>query len=210
MLRIGRIHILTDTHLQTRYSHYELAQMAIAEGIPTLQYREKAFTPEKHLEELKKIAALARQYHTQLIINDLVEVAAEIGATGVHLGESDMPIEEALHRLPAFTLIGATVHSLERYQAIRHLPIAYVGVGPVFETQTKDVGRPPLGIEGLRQFVEAITQPVIAIGGITPPRAAELFRAIPKLHGVAVLSAFCTADDPRTIARELLALLPQE
>ncbi|GIV25337.1 MAG: thiamine-phosphate synthase [Bacteroidia bacterium] len=208
MLSVGRIHILTDTHLQSRFSHYDLARMALEAGIPTLQYREKHFSPDRHKEELIQIARLVHRHGAQLFINDYVELAAEIGATGVHLGEQDTPIEEALRKLPAFSLVGATVHTLAYYQRIRHLPLAYVGVGPVFPTSTKDPGYPPLGIEGLRQFVEAITHPVIAIGGITPDRARELFSAVPRLHGVAVLSAYCTAEDPSQVARELLQALP--
>lgn len=210
MLRIGRIHVLTDTSLQTRFSHVELAKMAFEGGIPVVQYRRKDFDREKHIEELYTLVKLARAYKAQLIVNDYLDVAVEVGATGVHLGESDTPIAEVFFRIPPFFVVGATVHSLERYAEIRHLPIAYVGVGPVFETQTKDPGYPPLGIEGLRAFVEAIAHPVIAIGGITPQRAKELFDAIPRLHGVAVLSAFCTAQDPVAVARELLQTLPSE
>lgn len=210
MLRIGRIHILTDTSIQQRYSHLELARMALEAGIPTIQYRRKDFVREHHLAEVVEIARLARQHHAQLIINDYPDIAVEVGATGVHLGEEDTPLEQVFYRLPPFVVVGATVHTLERYAAIKHLPIAYVGVGPVFETQTKDPGYPPLGVEGLRTFVEAIAHPVIAIGGITVERARQLFEAIPKLHGVAVLSAFCAADDPVAVARELMALLPSE
>lgn len=208
VLSVGRIHILTDTRIQSRFSHYELARMALEAGIFTLQYREKHFSPDRHKEELLKIAQLVHKYGAQLFINDYVDLALEIGATGVHLGEQDTPIEEALRKLPAFTLIGATVHTLEYYQRIRHLPLAYVGVGPVFATSTKDPGYPPLGVEGLRVLVEAITHPVIAIGGITPARARELFSAVPGLHGVAVLSAYCTAEDPLQVARALLQALP--
>ncbi|MCX7607459.1 MAG: thiamine phosphate synthase [Bacteroidia bacterium] len=210
MLQIGRIHIITDTHVQRRYSHYDLVRMAIEAQIPTIQYREKFFSSERHLAELRQILELARRHHTQLIINDYVEIAAELGATGVHLGEHDISIEEALRKLPAFAIIGATVHTLERYRAIQHLPIAYVGVGPVFETSTKESGYPPLGVEGLRSFVEAITHPVIAIGGITPERAHLLFTAIPRLHGVAVLSAFCSASEPIEVARALLNSIPEK
>lgn len=210
MLRIGRIHILTDTTVQQRYSHVDLARMALQAGALTIQYRRKDFERAQHLPEVHEIAQLVRQHHAQLIINDYPDVAVEVGATGVHLGEEDTPLEQVFRRLPPFVVVGATVHTLERYAAIRHLPIAYVGVGPVFETQTKDPGYPPLGVEGLRTFVEAIAHPVIAIGGITVERARQLFEAIPKLHGVAVLSAFCAADDPVAVARGLMALLPPE
>ncbi|MCS7297651.1 MAG: thiamine phosphate synthase [Bacteroidia bacterium] len=210
MLHIGRVHILTDTTVQERYSHVDLARMALEAGVPTIQYRRKEYDRALHLEEVQTIARLVRQYHAQLIINDHLELAVEVGATGLHLGEEDMPLQEAFRRIPPLMVIGATVHSLERYAAIRHFPLAYVGVGPVFETSTKVPTRTPLGIEGLRSFVEAITHPVIAIGGITVERAKLLFESVPKLHGVAVLSAFCAAEDPIQVARNLLQIVPKE
>ncbi|MCX8111632.1 MAG: thiamine phosphate synthase [Bacteroidia bacterium] len=210
MLRIGRLHILTDTSLQSRFAHVDLTRMALEAKVPTIQYRRKDFSREQHLSEVQEIAKLVRRHGAQLIINDYLDVALEIGATGVHLGEADTPLQEAFKHLPPFTVVGATVHSLERYAEIAHLPLAYVGVGPVFETHTKSIARPPLGIEGLRAFVEAIKQPVVAIGGITPERAKLLFETIPGLHGVAVLSAFCTAESPVAVARALLQSLPPE
>lgn len=208
MLRLGRLHLITDTETQTRFRHLDLVEAAIRAGAPTIQYREKRFKPEEHLEELKAIAALCRKHHVQLFVNDHVEAAMEVGATGVHLGESDAPLAEVVHRLPALMLIGATVHSLEYYQTIAHLPLAYVGVGPVFESPTKPGARPPLGIEGLKRFVEAIRHPVIAIGGITPERARQLFQEVPNLYGVAVISAFVQASDPAAAAQALLANIP--
>jgi len=208
MLRLGRLHLITDTTTQRRFSHLDLVQMAIRAGAPTIQYREKHFSRENHLNELQTIAHLCRQHHVQLFVNDHVDVAVEVGATGVHLGEEDIPLEEALRRLPPLMVVGASVHSLDYYAKIRHLPLAYVGVGPVFESPTKPGARPPLGMEGLRYFVENISHPVIAIGGITAERARQLFETIPKLYGVAVISAFVQASDPETAARELISLIP--
>ncbi len=208
MLQLGRLHLITDTETQTRFRHIDLVEAAIQVGAPTIQYREKRFDPSIHLDELKRIVALCRQHHMQLFINDHVDVALEVGATGVHLGEGDMAITEAMKKLPALMLIGATVHSLEYYQTIAHLPLAYVGVGPVFESSTKPGARPPLGIEGLQRFVEAIHHPVIAIGGITAERARQLFAEVPRLYGVAVISAFVRASDPIAATRDLLAAIP--
>ncbi|MEN3041082.1 MAG: thiamine phosphate synthase [Bacteroidia bacterium] len=206
--QIGRIHIITDTETQRRYSHLELASLALRAGIKTIQYRHKTFQPERDGPELRHIARLIRAHKGQLIINDFVEVAVEVQADGVHLGEDDMPLEEAFRRISPSMIIGATVHSLERYAQIKHFPLAYVGVGPVFATHTKSLTNPPLGIEGLRKFAETIHHPIIAIGGITAERAKLLFEAVPNLYGVAVISAFCQADDPVKVARELLAAIP--
>ncbi len=208
MLRLGRLHLITDTATQNRFSHLDLIQMAIRAGASTIQYREKNFVPEKHLEELKQIARLCRQHQVQLFVNDYLELAVEVGAAGVHLGEEDTPVEEAIRRLPPLMVVGASVHTLEYYERIRHLPLAYVGVGPVYESPTKPGGRPPTGIEGLKRFVDAISHPVIAIGGITAERAEALFKEVPGLYGVAVISAFVQAPDPEAAVRKLLEVIP--
>ena len=208
MLKLGRLHLITDTATQNRFSHLDLVQMAIRAGAPTIQYREKNFLPEKHLEELKHIARLCRQHQVQLFVNDHLEVAVEVGAAGVHLGEGDVAVEEAIRRLPPLMVVGASVHTLEYYERIRHLPLAYVGVGPVYESPTKPGARAPIGIEGLKRFVETISHPVIAIGGITVERAETLFREVPGLYGVAVISAFVQASDPEAAVRRLLSVIP--
>ncbi len=208
MHQVGRLHLITDTQTQRQWTHLQLVQKAVDAGATTIQYREKAFSLDRHGAELCEIASLCRKHHVQLIINDWVEVAVEVSAIGVHLGETDMPLEKAVRQLPAFMLIGATVHSLAYYERIRHLPLAYVGVGPVYESPTKPGARAPIGVEGLRRLVESILHPVVAIGGITAERAKQLFEAIPKLHGVAVVSAFAQAPDPEKAVRELLAVVP--
>ena len=210
MLKLGRLYLITDTSTQSRFSHLDLVQMAIRAGAPTIQYREKNFLRESHLEELKTIARLCRQHHVQLFVNDYLDVAVEVGAAGVHLGEEDTPVAEAIRQIPPLMTMGASVHSLKYYEQIQHLPLAYVGVGPVFDSPTKPGARTPLGIEGLKKFVEAISHPVIAIGGITVERAKALFKEVPGLYGVAVVSAFVQAPDPEAAVRRLLEALPTQ
>jgi thiamine-phosphate pyrophosphorylase len=97
---VGRLHVLTDTHLQQRYSHYQLLELAIAVGVPVVQYREKQFVAATHQQELVQMLAQRNGTTTALLINDYLELAATLGADGVHLGASDQPVETAIKRLP--------------------------------------------------------------------------------------------------------------
>jgi thiamine-phosphate pyrophosphorylase len=195
---VGRLHLLTDTHTQHRFSHYDLFTMAVAAGVDVVQYREKEYTSAIHFSELLAISELERN-KTRLIINDLFDVFVEINADGVHLGKEDLPVATAatyttLHQ----KILGATVHFEAEYIAIKHLPVSYVGVGPVFGTRSKATGLPPLGLKGLEKLCKLIHFPVIAIGNIQLHQLRSVVNV--GAYGVAVLSGFCAADDPYAAA----------
>ncbi len=195
---VGRLHLLTDTHIQRRFSHHDLFAMAVAAGVDVVQYREKEYTSATHFSELSAISQLDRK-KTRLIINDLFDVFVEINADGIHLGKEDLPVATAaeytvLHQ----KILGATVHFEAEYPAIKHLPVSYVGVGPVFGTRSKATGLPPLGLKGLEKLCKHIHFPVIAIGNIQQHQLCSVVNA--GAYGVAILSGFCGADDPYAAA----------
>lgn len=206
MAGVGRLHLITDTTLQQRFSHLELAQMAVEAGADVLQYREKAYAPERHGKELAEIRALTRGTATKLVLNDYLELAATLGADGVHLGADDPPATDAGKRLPVGSVIGATVHTTAECALANTLDVTYVGIGPVFGTTSKHTALPPLGLAGLARLCQQSRHPVIAIGSISAARVADVLAA--GAYGVAVLSAFCAADDPLSAAKTFRALLP--
>lgn len=202
---LPRVHILTDINIQSIYTHYTLARMAFEAGRCAVQYRQKHFDPTIHLAELQAIAQMAKEKQAVLIINDYLELALQVEASGVHLGVEDTPLQTALNRLDKHQLIGATVHSFEEYDAISSLEIDYVGVGPVFGTTSKKTDLRPLGVDALREFCQLSKFPVIAIGNISPQNAEKVFHA--GAYGVAILSAFVCAEHPTKIARQLLDII---
>lgn len=199
---LPRLHILTDTRLQQRHSHLALAQMAFAAGAVAVQYRHKDFRADRDLAELQAIADLARAMGRLLLINDDARLACQVGAGGVHLGREDGSVAEARALLGPDAVIGATVHNAAELAALRGQGADYYGIGPVYGTTSKDTGLPPLGLDGLAALVRLADRPVIGIGSIDLARAAQVMAA--GAHGIAVISAYCMADDPTAAARALL------
>jgi thiamine-phosphate pyrophosphorylase len=200
--------VITDTATQRRYSHLQLADLAWTAGSCAVQYRQKAFSNAVDLPELKTLVAIAHERGQCLVINDRVDLAFDLGAAGVHLGQGDGDPRAAAQLLGPQAIVGATVHSLAELDALAGAPIHYIGVGPVFGTSSKATGLPDLGLDGLAAICAASPWPVIAIGGITLAHVAEVLAA--GAHGVAVISAFCLASDPQSIARGFLEKLGHE
>jgi thiamine-phosphate pyrophosphorylase len=189
------LHVITDVVRQQRYGHVELAELAIAGGADLVQLRDKQATDDALREEAKAFVHACHNAGVIALINDRVELARQLGASGVHVGASDLPPGEARVRLGSRTLLGATANTLEEAVQRARAPVDYLGVGPVFGTSSKASPAPTLGLDGLRRIVEAVDVPVIAIGNITVDRIADVLSA--GAHGVAVLGAVCLASSPR-------------
>jgi thiamine-phosphate pyrophosphorylase len=202
---IPRLHIITDTTVQQRYSHLALAEMAWAAGKCVVQYRNKQFSADQHLAEAQAIADLARETGNWLIVNDNVTLARGLNVQGIHLGQGDCDPRDAAELLGPGVCIGATVHSHTELDALRGAPIHYIGVGPVYGTQSKATGLPNLGLDGLAAICAASPWPVIAIGSIGLAQVDEVMAA--GAHGIAVISAFCLSPNPQNVAAAFLAKL---
>jgi thiamine-phosphate pyrophosphorylase len=200
-----QIHVLTDTYIQQRFSHLELTRMALDGGADVVQYRHKGYQPLVDAPELQAIAQLPKLPHQRWIINDDPNLAQTIGADGVHIGTTDAPPLLAREILGPQALIGATVHSLNELYALKGQPINYIGVGPVFGTQSKATGLPPLGLARLAEICQQSTWPVIAIGSINRQNAREVIAA--GASGIAVLSDICCAENPQKAVAEFRAIL---
>jgi thiamine-phosphate pyrophosphorylase len=200
--RIGRLHVITDTTLQHRYSHAELAELAIRGGADTIQYRSKSPDIRLLLREASEVREVCTHYSVTFLVNDRVDVALAVDADGVHLGREDMPLPVARKLLGPDRIIGGTVRNREHLrQAIRE-SADYVGLGPVFGTASKSVAHDLLGLEVVRQVSAESTIPVIAIAGITVANAGEVIAA--GASGIAVIGAVCCADEVEGAARELI------
>jgi thiamine-phosphate pyrophosphorylase len=197
---VGRLHVLTDFHLQQERSHAELARLAIRGGADTIQFRQKHGGIQNVLIEARKVAKVCRDTSTPLLVDDRIDVAQGVDAEGVHLGQQDFPVHEARAILGPEAIIGATATKPEQVVEAYELGADYIGFGPVFPTTSKRNPKSVKGPEGVQQASEAVPIPIIAIGGITHDRVRPALEA--GAHGVAVLSAICTAKNPeRATAR---------
>ena len=198
---LGRLHVITDEVLQTRFSHAEIAALATRGGADTVQYREKR---PKLTRELVAVAEAVMDACVAIgascIVDDRADVTAAVGAHGLHLGKDDLDPGVARRLLGPDVLIGGTANSLTEAREAWHRPIDYLGVGPVYGTRSKANPAPVLGVEQLSAIVAECPVPVIAIGSITASRAAEVLDT--GAHGVAVISAITCATDPEAAARE--------
>ena len=199
--RIGKLHVITDTTVQDRFDHEELARLAVAGGADTIQLRDKLMGDEELTAVARNVLVVCRRAGVTFIVNDRIQVAAEAGADGVHLGREDAPIAVARSALGPDAIIGGTAGTADELATLAASGADYIGFGHVYPTSTKQKPGPPVGLDRLRRACDATRTPVIAIGGITAATAAEVMRS--GAWGVAVIGAVCAADDPVTAAREL-------
>jgi thiamine-phosphate pyrophosphorylase len=207
MKRIGRFHVLTDTCLQTQFSHLELAELAIAGGADTIQLREKARGTREMIRVAEQIQALCKQAGVTFIVNDRVDVAIAARADGVHLGQEDFPIALARDLLGEEAIIGGSAGNMEEARQCLLEGADYIGFGPVYFTTSKEDAGPAGGLDLLKQVVKEIPRPIVAIGGITRANAPQVIQA--GGHGIAVISAVCCQKDPAEAARCLHRLLEE-
>jgi len=191
---IGRLHVLTDFHLQQDRSHAELARLAIRGGADTIQFRQKHGGIQNKLLEARKVATVCADASTPLLIDDHIDIAQATSADGVHLGQDDFPIDAARSVLGSSPIIGGTASKPHEAVEAHELGADYIGFGPVFPTSSKRNPKSVKGLDGLADACEAVPIPVIAIGGITHDRVRGVLEA--DAHGVAVLSAVATARNP--------------
>jgi thiamine-phosphate pyrophosphorylase len=205
MKQIGELHILTDTVLQSRFSHMEITRLAIAGGADTIQYRQKSGSTREMIEIARNMKRLCSETGVTFIVNDRLDVAIAAEADGVHLGQDDFPIPMARGLLGEDRIIGGSASTLDEARKCLSEGADYVGFGPVYPTSSKDDAGPVSGIDILKQVVEIIPLPIIAIGGVGAENIPDVMRA--GAHGIAVISAVCCQDDPEEATRSLYQAL---
>lgn len=205
MKKIGKLHVLTDTDLQSCFSHFELAELAIAGGADTIQFRQKSGETIQMIRVAEQIQALCKRAGACFIVNDRVDVAIASHADGVHLGQGDFPIPLARKLLGEAAIIGGSAGNEEEARKCFLEGADYIGFGPVFPTSSKMDAGPASGLELLRQVVEKIPLPIVAIGGINQDNAPLVRER--GAHGIAVISAVCCDQDPEEATKRLVHLL---
>lgn len=186
-----------------------ILQQALQAGITCFQFRDKgkyslADNPIKHKQLAIQCQQLCRQYNVPFIINDDVDLAIELNADGIHVGQTDMSAQQIKAKINRPILIGVSINNLQ--QALEHNNIAeidYFGVGPIFATQSKQDAKAPVGIDFVSQLRQAgITKPFVAIGGVDT-HCSQILRQ-KGATGIAVISAITRAENVAQKIKELL------
>jgi thiamine-phosphate pyrophosphorylase len=199
-----RLYLVTDQALTRGRPLADVVAAAVQGGVTCVQLREKQLGTREFLAQALILKALLAPQGIPLVINDRIDIAMACGADGVHLGQNDLPVDEARKLLPPGVFIGWSVESMDDVQQSAALPVDYLGVSPIFSTPTKTDTKDPWGLEGLAVVRAATPLPLVAIGGIHGGNARDVLRA--GADGLAVVSALCAADDPRAAAATLKAL----
>lgn len=201
-----RLIVVTDRASAHPRDVVDVAGEALRAGAPALQLRDKASPPGELLAVGRALADAARAAGAIFFVNDRLDLALAVGAHGVHLGASDLPVRAARRSAPSGFLIGATAGDSATAQTAVRAGADYVGCGPVYVTQTKAAAGPAIGLPGLAAVAASVDVPVVAIGGVEPARAPAVFQA--GAAGCAAASAVMGAVDPGETVKAFLAAAP--
>ena len=203
MEKVGVLHVITNTTIQSRFTHAQLAEMAIGGGADTVQFRQKAGKTRDLLKAAQEVQGICARHGVPLIVNDRADIALAVGSAGVHFGQDDLPIAVGRKLFPPDSIIGASAQTEEKIMEAIAEGANYIGFGPIRQTSSKPDAEAPKGLDALARMCEIAPCPVIAIGGITVEDVYDVIRA--GAHGVAVISAVCGEPDPPAATQRLVA-----
>lgn len=189
---------ITDPGIGTAENVEACVLAALRGGATSIQLRDKEASDADLVVLARRLKALTGAVGAPLIVNDRVAVVEPADADGLHVGNDDVPPEEARRRLSPGRFLGLSVTNATEARAVDPALIDYVGIGPVFATPTKADAAFPVGLDGLCAMSRLVSVPIVAIGGIGIGNAEAVIRA--GAHGVAVISAIAFAADPAAAA----------
>lgn len=196
------LYFITDSSGFEEEEFFRRVEAALDGGATMLQLREKERSTREYLSLAKKVHAVSQRYGVPLIIDDRVDVALAADAEGVHLGQSDMPVDIARRIFGGNRIIGATAKTVEQAETAVRLGADYLGVGAIYPTTTK-VKTVLTSTDTLDKICKAVDIPVNAIGGLNCGNI-DILRGI-GISGICAVSAIMKADDPKRAAAELKA-----
>jgi thiamine-phosphate pyrophosphorylase len=202
-LRLPKIYPITDTAISS-LTHTEQVAQLLSGGAMFMQLREKKTSARSLFDDAADAVRLALAAGATIIINDRVDIALALGASGVHLGQTDMPASAARQLLGSEAIIGYSTHNVDQVKEALALPINYLAFGPIFATRSKENPDPVAGLDQLRAAKGLAEElPVVAIGGIDLPNLVDVFAA--GADSAAIISGI--VSPPQNIAANLRKMI---
>lgn len=181
----------------------ETTRIAVANGVTTVQLRsEQPFDRKDWYNAALALKEVLSTTPVPLLINDQVDIAMAVQADGVHVGQSDLPVEVVRQLIGTEKIVGLSVSNQAQMQAVPWSQIDYMGIGPIFPTTSKGDAAPVLGVQQLQQLVCTKHRPAVAIGGINGSNVESVLHS--GVEGVAVISAICGQPDVGQATQQLL------
>lgn len=199
------LYVVTDSDLSRGRSDAEVARLAYEGGADVVQLRMKHADGAEMLEQARIIRGYADEMCKLFIVNDRVDVAMASGADGVHLGQTDLPLEDARRLMGDDAIIGVSVDNVAQAIAAEEGGADYIGVGAIFKTSTKPDAQQGVGLGAIFEARQAVDIPVVAIGGINRGNIQDVIRA--GADAAAVVSAVVAQEDVKAAAHELRDLI---
>jgi thiamine-phosphate pyrophosphorylase len=181
-----------------------LAENLSAAGVRLMQLRDKRANGAKMFAQSRELAFALEALGVRFIVNDRADVALLAGSGGVHVGQDDLPVDDARRIVGAAAWVGVSTHNIQQFREASATSADYIAVGPIFPTASKQNPDPAVGLALLREVRRLTSKPIVAIGGITVEVAGDVFRA--GADSVAVIRDLLSADDPAARAREYLGV----
>lgn len=197
-----RLIVVTDPDCGPGRGVVEVVRSALRGGAPAVQLRMKDASAREMADVARALLAETRAAGALLFVNDRVDVALAVGADGAHVGQDDLPADQARLITPPGFLLGVSAETVELARQAQADGADYVGVGPVYATGSKADAGDAVGVERIAEVAGAVRIPVVGIGGITMGNAPAVLHA--GAAGIAVISAVMRADDPESAVRALL------
>ena len=194
------LYFITDSTGFTEEEFLHRVEQGLKGGATLLQLREKDKTTREYIDLAEKVHGITKKYNVPLIIDDRIDVAMAVDAEGVHLGQSDMPVDIARRILGKDKIIGATAKTVAQAKEAYENGADNLGVGAIYPTTTK-VKTVLTSVDTLKEIVKAVPIPVNAIGGLNKDNINILENT--GIAGVCVVSAIMKADNPQTAAKEI-------
>lgn len=206
-LVLPRLYVILDAALLS-IPEKDCARNLVDAGVRLIQYRNKRVSARELFETSRELAEFLKPAGVQFIVNDRADVAALAGADGVHVGQDDLGVEQVREVTGSDKWIGVSTHNAEQFRLAALSSADYLAVGPVFSTSSKENPDPVVGTEFVRRARAMTDKPIVAIGGITLEKAAEVLDA--GADSVAVISDILQAENPGQRAQQYVDLLDKQ
>jgi thiamine-phosphate pyrophosphorylase len=200
------LYAVTDRYWLKEHTLLEEVENTLKGGATLIQLREKHLEEEKFMKEAVEIQALCKKYGVPFVVNDKVDIAVAMDADGVHVGQSDMEAGKVREKLGPDKIIGVSASTVEQAVLAEKRGADYLGVGAVFPTGSKEDAK-AISLERLKAICDAVTIPVVAIGGITKENVWKLQGS--GIDGIAVISAIFAQPDIEEATRKLREIVEQ-
>lgn len=200
-----RLYVITNRHLCKPKSLLNVASEILDVGVKAIQLREKDLEDVDLLKLAHPLSELCTTYNAYLFINTNSKIAVDVGASGIHLPDTDVTVDEARDKFDSKLLVGCSIHTVESAKKREKEGADFITYSPIFHLKSKSSHRPIVGLANLHSLVNIVDLPVFALGGITPERVSDCLSS--GASGVAVMSGIMHPINAAKCAKEYLAKL---